>query len=166
MRLAPISFDQVASLPVIYQATIPPEFEDRNGHMNVRWYLKVYDDAGDALYPMFGLTPEYLTASGMGGFDLEHHLWYLSELLIGEAVSVRVRFLGRNEKLLHYSLFLVNESRKVVASVFECVHAHADLSTRRTAPFPSFAVAKIDAFIAEHRLLAWPAPTSGSMGVA
>ena len=66
---------------------------------------------------------------------------------------------------MHYLFFMVNETRGVVSSIFECVHAHADLTARRTAPFPAQVAAQIDAFIAAHRELAWPAPVSGSMGV-
>ena len=76
MRPPAISLDQLASLPAVYRAVIPPAYEDRNGHMNMRWYLALYDEAGDAMYPMLGLTADYFAASGAGGFDLEHHLWY------------------------------------------------------------------------------------------
>jgi acyl-CoA thioester hydrolase len=165
MRPPAITLDQLASLPAIYRAVIPPAYEDRNGHMNVRWYLTLYDEAGDHLYPLLGLTADYYAASGMDGFDLEHHLWYLAEVLVGETVAIRARFLARSPKLMHYLLFLVNETRGVLSSIFECVHAHADLRVRRTAPFPDFAAAKIDAFVAEHRGLDWPAPSSGRMGV-
>ena len=74
---------------MVYRAVIPPAYEDRNGHMNVRWYLVLYDEAGDAMYPMLGLTAEYFAASGMGGFDLEHHLWYAAEVHIGDTVVIR-----------------------------------------------------------------------------
>jgi acyl-CoA thioester hydrolase len=131
----------------------------------VRWYLALYDDAGDALYQMLGLSEEYLATSGMGGFDLEHHIWYRREVQVGDIVEIRVRFLARSAKLLHYVMFMANETRGVLASMFECVHAHADLSIRRVAPFPPHAAAKMDALIAEHCALAWPAPTSGAMGV-
>ncbi len=46
MRPPAISLDQLAPLPVVYRAVIPPAYEDRNGHMNVRWYLALYDEAG------------------------------------------------------------------------------------------------------------------------
>lgn len=134
MRPATISLDQLASLPAISRVTIPPEYEDRNGHMNVRWYLTIYDEAGDSLYPLFGLTAEYFATSKMGGFDLEHHLWYVAEVHVGDVVVIRARLMARSEKLLHYALFMVNETRGVVSSFFECVHAHADLSIRRTGP--------------------------------
>ena len=165
MRPPAISLDQLAPLPVVYRAVIPPAYEDRNGHMNVRWYLALYDEAGDAMYPMFGLTAVYFAASDMGGFDLEHHLWYAAEVHIGDAIAIRARILERSSKLMHYLMFMVNETRGVLSSIFECVHAHADLSVRRTAPFPAPVAARIDALIAAHRALAWPAPISGTMGV-
>ncbi len=165
MRPPAISLDQLAPLPVVYRAVIPPAYLDRNGHMNMRWYLALYDEAGDAMYPMLGLTADYFAASGMGGFDLEHHLWYPAEVRNGDTVVIRARFIARGAKLMHYLFFMVNETRGVVSSIFECVHAHADLTARRIAPFPAQVAAQIDAFIAAHRELAWPAPVSGSMGV-
>jgi acyl-CoA thioester hydrolase len=165
MRPPAISLDQLAPLPVVYRASIPPAYEDRNGHMNIRWYMALYDDAGDAMYPMLGLTADYFAAAGMGGFDLEHHLWYLAEVRSGDTVVIRVRILARRSKLMHYLMFMENETRCVLSSIFECVHAHADLNVRRTAPFPAQVAAKIDTFITAHSSLTWPAPVSGSMGV-
>jgi acyl-CoA thioester hydrolase len=165
MRPPAISLDQLANLPLLYRTVIPPAYEDRNGHMNVRWYLALYDEAGDALYPMLGLTEDYLAASRMGGFDLEHHLWYASEVHIGDTVVIRARILARSAKLMHYLMFMVNDTRGVLSSTFECVHAHADLTTRRTAPFPAQVAVKIDALIDGHGALAWPAPVSGAMGI-
>jgi acyl-CoA thioester hydrolase len=133
--------------------------------MNMRWYLALFDEAGDAMYPILGLTEDYFAASGMGGFDLEHHLWYLSEVRVGDAVTVRLRILARNSKLMHYMMFMENETRGVLSSMFECVHAHADLKTRRTAPFPAQAAAKIDALIGMHRALSWTAPVSRTMHI-
>ncbi len=165
MRAPTISLDQLASLPAVHRAVIPPAFEDRNRHMNIRWYLALYDEAGDAMYPMLGLTAEYFAESGAGGFDLEQHLWYSSEVRIGETVVIRARILARNSKLLHYMMFMVNETRGVLSSLFECVHAHADLRARRTSSFPPQVAAQIDGLIAIHRALPWPAPVSGFMGI-
>lgn len=165
MQLPPIPLDQLASLPEIYRATIPASYEDRNGHMNVRWYLVLYDEAGDALYPKLGLTDAYRAQSGMGGFDLEHHIWYIAEVGIGDTVAIRLRMLGRNAKLCHYMMFMVNETRGRLASAFECVHAHADLKTRRTAAFPPNASAALDSFITAQRELSWPAPCVLSMAI-
>ena len=159
-----ISLDQLATLPVVYRVVIPPDYEDRNGHMNMRWYLALYDEAGDAMYPMLALTADYFQESGMGGFDLEHHLWYLAEVRIGDTVVIRVRFVAERQA---DALFDVHGERNTgrVSSIFECVHAHADLKVRRTATFPAHVAARIDDLITAHSALTWPAPVSGSMGV-
>ncbi len=141
MRSPAISLDQLASLPAVYRAVIPPAYEDRNGHMNMRWYLAIYDEAGNVMYPMLGLTADYFAAWSAGGFDLEHHLWYFSEVRIGDTVVIRARILARSLKLFHYMMFMGNESQGMLSSLFECVHAHADLRARRTAPFPAQVVA-------------------------
>jgi acyl-CoA thioester hydrolase len=117
------------------------------------------------MYPTLGVTADYFAASGMGGFDLEHHLWYPAEVRIGDTVVIRTRMLARSLKLFHYMMFMVNETRGVLSSLFECVHAHADLRIRHTAPFPAQVAGRIDALIAEHRALTWPAPVSGTMGL-
>jgi acyl-CoA thioester hydrolase len=165
MQLPTVSLEQLASLPEIYRTVIPPEYEDRNRHMNIRWYLVIYDEAGDAMYRMIGLTDEYLAASGMGGFDLEHHIWYRSEVRVGDAVAIRLRMLARTAKLCHYLLFMTNETRGNLSSLFECLHAHADLKTRRTAAFPPETAAKVDALINGQRTLAWAAPVSGAIDI-
>lgn len=165
MQLPTIPIDRIAALPEIHRATIPPEYQDRNGHMNVRWYLVLYDEAGDAMYPLLGLTDAYFAASGMGGFDLEHHLWYVSEVAVGDTVAIRLRMIARNARLCHYMMFMVNETRGRLASAFECVHAHADLRTRRIAAFPDQACAAIDALIAAQQALPWAAPLTLSMAI-
>src|SRR5260221_14219835 len=101
MRPPAISLDQLAPLPAVYRAVIPPAYRDRQGHMYMRWYLALYDEAGDAMYPMLGLTADYFPASDAGGFDLEHHLWNPSEVRIGCTVAIRGRLLTRSPKLFH-----------------------------------------------------------------
>ena len=100
MRLPTISLEQLASLPEIYRLVIPPEYEDRNGHMNIRWYLVIYDEAGDAMYPLIGLTDQYFATSGMGGFDLEHHIWYRSEVRVGDTVTSPIADARANSEAL------------------------------------------------------------------
>ncbi len=39
--------------------TIPVEYLDLNNHMNMRWYVALFDDAGDTLHDHIGLTREF-----------------------------------------------------------------------------------------------------------
>lgn len=153
----------ITSLPPCLSVRVLPEYEDHNGHMNIRYYLALFDDAGDNMAASYGVTREFHRQHETGGFDLEHHLHYLHEVLIGDLVTVYARIVARTDKRVHYMLFMVNESRGNVASIFECVNSFADMRQRRTAPFPPEIAAAIDATLREHQALAWPAPVCGVM---
>ena len=163
MRPAVIPLEKLEALPVVYRATIPERYRDMMGHMNIRWYMELYDEAGIPLFELIGLTEQHYRENGAGGFDLEHHVHYLNEVHIGDEVVVRGRLLDRSAKRLHYMLFMVNETRHLLASTFECVNSYADLKVRRTAPYPETIAAQIDAMLADHRKLDWEAPVCGSM---
>jgi acyl-CoA thioester hydrolase len=163
MKPFPVALEHIAQLERIYELSIPAAFLDENGHMNMRYYLHVFDDAGYPLVNSFGLTPDYHQAHHTGGFDLEHHIHYLNEVGAGDLVTVYARLLGRSAKRIHYMMFMVNESRGTLASIFECVNSFADLSIRKTAPYPAEIAAQIDALLARHQALAWDAPVCGIM---
>lgn len=163
MRFPNISLDSIRTLPMIYTQIIPKAYEDENGHMNVRHYLSVFDDAGYAYINLIGLSVEYHQQHGTGGFDLEHHIHYLNEVMVGDTVSVYIRLVGCSPKRTHYLMFMVNDTRDKLAAVFECVNSFADLKVRKTAPFPDHIYANIQALVAEHQALGWDAPITGVM---
>ncbi len=163
MKPPAIPVEKITALGPVYRVTIPPLYEDENGHMNIRWYLAVFDDAGYPFVADLGLTPEYQKAHGTGGFDLEHHIHYLNEVHIGDTVAVYVRVLGRTPKRMHYMMFMINETRGTLASIFECMNSFADLTVRRTAPYPAEVAQRIDALLAKHSILDWEAPACGVM---
>jgi len=161
-----ISLQQIVALaPACLTMTVPEAYRDANGHMNMRWYLAIFDDAGDVLHERIGLSREYHSHHKTGTFDLEHHVHYLSEVNPGEEVAVYMRFVARSAKRLHYLMFMVNVTRGKLAAIFECMNAYADLRVRKTVPFPDEIVRKIDEILSRHEKLEWPAPLSGAMQV-
>ncbi len=150
-------------LAPLYRMTIPEAYRDENGHMNVRWYLHIFDDAGYPMVASFGLDPTFHAQHGTGGFDLEQHLHYLKEVHIGDAVTVYARLIGRSAKRIHYMMFMVNETHHTLAALFECVNSFADLKERRTAAYPTEIAEKIDAILIQDRALNWDAPVCGVM---
>ncbi len=149
----------------IYRTTIPDSWADTNGHVNVRWYAVVYDDAGDVLHDLHGLTHASHRARNSGTMDLEHHTHFISEVMPGESVAVYVRALEVNAKRLHYLMFLVNETGDRLASIFECINAFVDLNVRKTAPWPDESRRLMEEMISASAQVEWPAPTTGVMSV-
>ncbi len=163
MKPPSIPLEKILSLTPVYRLTIPVEYLDENEHMNMRWYLHIFDEAGYPFVANFGLTLDYHRQHGTGGFDLEHHIHYLKEVRAGETVVVYPRLLGRSSKRIHYMMFMVNETQQALASIFECVNSFADLSVRRTAAYPEEVRTRIDRLLAADQALDWPAPVCGVM---
>ena len=150
-------------LPVTHQATIPEEYLDVMGHMNVMWYTHLFDQGTFAFFAMFGMDAHYYTNSRSGGFALEQHTRYLAEVRLGDHVTVRTRALGRTAKRLHFMHFLTKGDGHTLAATTELVGTHVDLRARRTSPFPDPIARSFDEFLAEHSRLPWEAPVCGVM---
>ena len=164
MKPPSIPLDKLLALePACLRMIVPESYRDPNGHMNMRWYVAIFDDAGDELHLRLGLTPDYHRQHRTGTVDLEHHTHFLSEVLAGDRVAVYARIVAHSAKRVHYLMFMVNETRNSLASIFECVNSFADLNVRRTAPYPPEIAAKIDALVAADSSLDWDAPVSGVM---
>jgi acyl-CoA thioester hydrolase len=164
MKPPSIPLEKIRALgPACYEMTVPEEYRDMNGHMNMRYYLAIFDEAGEVLHEQLGLTAEFHARNQTGTVDLEHHVHFLSEVMPGDRVSVYFRMAAWSPKRLHYLMFMVNERNGRLSSIFECMNAFADLKVRKTAPFPPEIAARVAAGVAASDALDWPAPICGAM---
>lgn len=157
--------DQLEVLPMCCRRTIPSEYIDQLGHMNVTRYFSLYGEAAMFMMSSIGMTPDYIRIDRGGNFVLRQVINYIAEVLEGDTVAVRGRILGRSEKRLHKIYFMVNETTGKVASTSEVLTCHADLEKRRSSPFPPAFVERIDEKLAAMRELDWDAPTAGIIEV-
>lgn len=157
------TIEEIRQLPCYWQQTIPSDYLDRMGHMNVQYYVGVYDRAADYLFNAFGMTAEYVDTHNNGAFALEQHIRYLAEVHGGDTVSVYFRLLDFVPKRVHFMGFMVNETQGKLAAVFESLGSHADLDLRRTTPFPPELAHNIGRILNECRQLEWEAPVCGSI---
>ena len=165
MRALP-TYDQARMLPQALARTVTEANADANGHMNVRHYVGIFDDAEWAYYDGMGMG--YAAAQeGTGGiFMLEQHLTYRREVLVGEETSVHVRMLARTDKVLHSIAYLLNHTRHEVAAAMEGLECWVDYDTRRISPFPRQGAVALDELIAEAAALDWVLELSGALTLA
>ncbi len=159
------SFEQVQALDSLYEHTITEDWLDQNGHVNIQYYQTLYDLSGWSMLERLGIDESYFTVQKRGLFDLEHHVFYLSELSVGDRVSVHGLFLDRNNKRMHGMVFITNLSKKVLACTLEFMASGANLETRRSDDFPPDVASRLDVMIAEDKAVGWPAPICGVMSV-
>ncbi|MCP4358263.1 MAG: thioesterase [Chloroflexi bacterium] len=160
-----LTIPQLKQLPRVYEAAITADYLDRMGHMNVRYYLHIFDDATWDLFAKFGMDRDYYTNSGNGSFALQQFIVYAAEVHAGETVGIRSRIIGRSEKRIHFMHFMINESTNRLAASMEILGSHADLTLRRTSPYPPEIASRLDMVIAEYNQLSWDAPVCGAINL-
>ena len=153
----------LAGLPVTLRREIPDNYRDEMGHMNVMWYTHLFSNAFEEFAGAFGFGEAYFRASQMGSFALETHTRYLSEVRIGNRVTIRSRVLGRSAKRIHFMHFMTIDETGALAAIQEHIGAHIDMRVRRMAPLPPEIADRFDRLLAEQNALGWAAPVCGIM---
>ncbi len=111
---------------------VQPWHCDEMGHMNVRHYLGMFDDAAFVLLAMIG----HVTDEAYGWADVQHTLRYLAETPQGSAVVVTselVKLGTRSMTVLHRMQDATNGTVRAEA---ETVTVYFDLRARKAAPIP------------------------------
>ncbi len=158
-----IELKDLRELPRYHVETITDEYLDIMGHMNVRWYVVLFSRAVTGLFKEIGMTEEYFASGKNGSFALRQFINYLAEVRSGETISVHTRLIERSEKRIHLVHFMLNETREVLSATMETLISHADLTRRKTSPFPPESAARIDSLAAAADELSWQAPLCGAI---
>jgi acyl-CoA thioester hydrolase len=153
------------TLPVYFRKTIPADYLDIMGHMNIRWYFDMFAKAGRKLFTAHGLGEDYFRDGNFGVFTLKQYIQYLAEVRVGQTVAIHTRLIGRSDKRFHFMHFMINETTTQLAATFEALITHADLNIRRAAPMPAHIAQQFDATLAKDEPLDWEAPVCGAMRV-
>ncbi len=117
------------------EETILSDYIDYNGHMNVAFYVLIFDRATDALLEHAGLDEAYRERTNHSVFVAEMHVTYEQEAMEGERVRVRTRVLSSDGKrlCLFHEMFSVDGARLLATN--EVMILHVDLISRRVALF-------------------------------
>ena len=151
------------ALPEYHRETIPADYLDIMGHMNIRWYFELFAKAGRKFSAAHGLDTAYFQNGKAGVFTLKQFIQYFAEVRADQTVAVHSRFIGRSDKRIHFINFMINETTAQLAATFEALITHADLRTRRSAPMPARIAKNFDATLAKDETLEWQAPVCGAM---
>src|SRR2546421_12493413 len=92
------------TIPAPYQrfeGEVLPEWIDWNGHLNLAYYVVLFDRATDLLFDELGLGLDYRRNEEKGTFVVETHNLYERELLVGQQVPAATHILRLGPKRPH-----------------------------------------------------------------
>ena len=148
-----------------HRATVLPEWIDWNGHMNVGYYVVAFDKATDTLCQQFAVGWEY-TRDRIGmTFVLEAHVTYDREVKQGDPLRITTQILDHDAKRVHYIHAMYHATEGYLAATNELMLMNIDYETRRSAPWPDYAMERLDRIAAAHKLLPVPAQAGRLIGI-
>ena len=119
-----------------HQTVVHPWMCDHFGHMNVRFYAHLFDDAGFALWSMVGVTREVFERAGLHTVVACSETDFRLELVPGTVVAVRSRFERVGTKSVSYEQELRALDTDHVHAAQRVVEVFFDPTTRTSREVP------------------------------
>ena len=109
---------------------------DYNDHMNVAYYLLIFDKfAADNLNRMFKMGEESAKSIGMSTMIVETNITYNQELKLDDEVDINLLYFDHDKKRLQYKMEMINKKEGYLASTFEALALYVNLNTRKVSEF-------------------------------
>lgn len=142
-----------------------PEWIDSNDHMNLAYYVVLFDQATDVLFEAAGMGPAYKVSTGNGTFAVETHTLYETELRRGDEARLSTSVLAVDAKRVHLAHEL-HRSDGIRASMQELMYLHVSLTSRRVEPWPDPVRIALEGFAAQHASAGPPTWTGRRIGMS
>jgi acyl-CoA thioester hydrolase len=148
-----------------YRAVVQPAWIDHNQHLNMGYYLVVFDHATDAFLAWVGLDAGHRRALGVTTFCLEAHITYHREVRAGDPLRFTTLLLGHDARRLHYLHAMFHADHGYLAATNELMSLHVSERTRRGAPMAPEVLARLGQIQAAHDALPRPPQAGRRIGL-
>ena len=111
------------------------EYTDYNNHLNVAYYVRIFDIAADVMLDNFNMGGESAKKDKKTTFVAEMHTIYNQEVKLGEEVETHVTYIDHDKKRIHYRLSMFHKDKKYLAATNEVLSLYVDLSQRKVVEF-------------------------------
>ena len=149
----------------LHKDLIVPEWIDYNGHMNVSYYVLVFDRATDEFFDFMGMTAEYRAARNVSAFTAEMHVNYIQEVKEGDEVYVTTQLLGYDEKRFHYFHQMYHAEQNYLSATSELLCLFVDMNQRRVTQMPAPILGRLAEIKQSHAALPLPEQVGSVMKV-
>ena len=123
------------------------EYTDYNNHLNVAYYVRIFDIAADVMLDNFKMGGESAKKDQKTTFVAEMHTIYNQEVRLGEEVETHVTYIDHDKKRIHYRLSMFHKTKKYLAATNEVISLYVDLNKRKVVEFDPDRLKAMDDFI-------------------
>ena len=123
------------------------EWTDYNNHMNVAYYVLIFDIYGaETLMSKFKMGEHSAKTTKKSTMVVESHITYNQEVNEGDEVDINLTFFDHDKKRLQYKFEMIHKEKKYLASTMEFLSLYVDLNERKVSEFETEKVKIMDEF--------------------
>ena len=126
---------------------IKKEWTDYNNHMNMAYYVLVFDQIWEKILGKFKMGEQSAKTTNMSTMVVETHTTYNNEVKEGDEVEINLTFFDHDKKRLHFKMEMIEKSSKKLSATLEMLSLYIDLNKRKVAEFENEKVKLMDDFI-------------------
>jgi len=127
------------------------EWTDYNNHMNLSYYILVFDKAAEKMLSNFKMGEEAAINTKRSTMVVETHTTYNNEVKEGEEVDIYLSYCDHDKKRLHYKLEMYEKSKNLLSSTTEVLALYINLELRKVAEFEKEKILIMNNFIEENK---------------
>jgi len=128
------------------------EWTDYNGHMNVAYYVLIFDLYGaEILMNKFKMGEQSAKTDKKSTMVVESHITYNQEVKEGDEVDINLVYFDHDKKRLQYKFEMIHKTKKYLASTIEILSLYVDLHQRKVAEFENEKINTMSSYIAENK---------------
>ena len=127
------------------------DWTDYNGHMNLAFYILVFDKGAEEILSKFKMGEQSAKTNKKSTMAVESHTTYNNEVKENEEVDVYLSYFDHDKKRLHYKLEMYDKSKNILSATTEVLSLYIDLNIRKVAEFENEKLEIMDQFIEENK---------------
>ena len=130
---------------------VKSEWTDYKGHMNLAFYIHLFDSAWEVLLQKFNIGEDAAKIEKRTTFAVESHTTYDMEVKVGDEVDINLLFIDFDKKRIVYKLEMIHKSEKYLAATTEVCSLYVDLNSRKVTEFEESKSNLIKNFIEDNK---------------
>tara|TARA_B100000029_G_scaffold349293_1_gene341635 strand:- start:160 stop:627 length:468 start_codon:yes stop_codon:yes gene_type:complete len=127
------------------------EWTDYNEHMNMAYYILIFDEAWETMLNKFQMGGKNAQISKRSTMVVETHTTYNNEVKENEEVDVYCTYFDHDKKRLHLRCEMYEKKTNKLAATTESLSLYIDLNKRKVTEFEKDKLEIMDNFIQENK---------------
>ena len=132
---------------VLTNKKIIKDWIDYNGHMNLSYYILVFDMGAEVILSKFEMGEHSAKTTKKSTMVVETRTNYLKEVKENEEVIISLSYFDHDKKRLHYKLEMHEKSTNNLSATTEVLALYMNLNERKVSEFEKEKIKIMDDFI-------------------